>query len=171
MARTQTQPQTADDNPSDIAYGAATVTVACKLPNGVWLQLHEMVEHTEPSPNGPRQVKMARKVGKPVLIKGYKGFAFDHIEPRNTTIIGGFALTKGVPRDFFEKWCEQNQDSFLLKNQLMFAHVEKASVDDFAKGNESVKNGFEPIDPDNPNTRMGSKKDGHIKLEKANLDE
>jgi hypothetical protein len=150
MARTQTSPS------PDAAYGAATVTVACKMPNGVWLQLHELVECTEPHPAlGTRQVKQARKVGEPIMVKGYRGLPFG-IDPK-IDIAGGYALTPGVPRDFWKKWFEQNKHSALVKNHLIFAHHERASVDDFATGNETIRCGLEPIDPDKPMEKLGGR--------------
>jgi hypothetical protein len=149
--------QTKDETATEPAYGANTVTVACKIPHGVWLQLHEWTEATEPHPlTGTRQVKVASKVGKPVQIKGYRGLPFTGPIPGIETL-GGYALTYGVPRDFWEKWLEQNQSLLIVKNQLIFAHNEKASIKDFSRGNETVKSGFEPIDPDNPNLKMNGK--------------
>jgi hypothetical protein len=82
MARTQSNSST------DAAYGAATVTVACKMPHGVWLQLHELVECTEPHPAlGTRQVKQARKVGEPIMVKGYRGLPFG-ITRRSMSLAG-----------------------------------------------------------------------------------
>ena len=78
------------------------MTVACKLPNGIWLQLHEMRPMTEPHPMlGTREIGIARKVGEPVLIQGYKGIHHND-EPKDIAIRGGYALTPGVSREFWE---------------------------------------------------------------------
>jgi hypothetical protein len=66
-------------------------------------------------------------------------------------------LTPGVPRDFWEKWLEQNRTSAIVRNQMIFAHVERASVDDFANGNDSLRCGLEPVDPDAPMIKLGGR--------------
>jgi hypothetical protein len=153
MARTQTK----DEPETEPAYGSNTVTVVCKLPHGIWLQLHEWGESIEPHPlTGTRTVKVARKVGKPILIKGYRGLPFTGPIPGIETNCG-YALTPGVPKDFWEKWLEQNKSLLIVKNELIFAHNDKASVKDFTRGNETVICGFEPIDPDNPNRKLNGK--------------
>jgi hypothetical protein len=99
------------NGPSEPAYGSGTVTVCCKLPNGIYLQLHEMTERTIPDAMiGTRQIKMARAVGDRVLIKGYKGL-YHNDEPKDIPIIRGYATTPGIDRFFWESWLEQNKDN------------------------------------------------------------
>jgi hypothetical protein len=133
----------------------ATVTVACKHPAGFLLQLHQFADHAIPLPGGgTSKEKMARPVGDPVRIHGP---ATPHGEAPRAVIVGGYALTSGVPKDFWEKWLEQNKDAALVKNHLIFAYDKEADTRADAKEHAGVRTGMEPIDPKNP-TRIGRNK-------------
>ena len=127
-----------------------TVTVACKLPHGLVLRLHEMIEQNEPTAGGSfRKVKRAQVIGEPVVLKGY-GRRFDRrTEQAPSAQTSSYALTYGVDADFFKKWLAQNQDLDAVKNNLVWAHAERDMVEGFIKEHEAQKSGFEPIDPNN----------------------
>jgi hypothetical protein len=155
---------------SEPNYGSSTVTVACKLPSGVILQLHEMREVSAPDPMiGVRQIKMARKVGEPVLVRGYGAIHHGGQEPKGLDVIGGYALTLGISREFWEEWGRQNADSPLLKNRIIYAHHQAERVQDFSRVRDSVRTGLEPIDPTAPSKRMSRTElgDRHIRLERG----
>jgi hypothetical protein len=130
--------------------GGETLTVACKHPGGLVLQLHEWGEVTEPSPSGPRAVRVARKVGKPVIVKGpsLNWFDADYRRKVDFDIIGPYALTPGVPADFWRLWLEQYKTSDLVKNRVVFA-ADPASVKSQCRELEKTRSGFEPLDPTN----------------------
>ena len=88
-----------------------TVTVACKLPHGLILRLHEMIEQNEPTAGGSfRKVKRAQVIGEPIVLKGY-GRRFDRrTEQAVSAQTSSYALTYGVDADFFKKWLAQNHD-------------------------------------------------------------
>lgn len=131
-----------------ISRGSSTVTVACKLPAGLILQIWEMAEVPEGSPTGTRMIKKAQKKGEPVKLNGC---ALPFGVSPEFPMPGGYALTT-IPADFWEEWCRQNKDSDVLKNRIIFAHGSENDTATQAReqAREKVKSGFEPIDPKNP---------------------
>lgn len=150
-----------------VSKSTNNVTVASKLPNGLWMQLYEYVEEYQNSPTGPVKVKLSKKSGPPIKLNGCAlPFAAVPAYP----VPSGYALTE-VPADFWEKWVEQNKDADYLKNRVVFAHEKREAAADRAKeqhdeiliaGNFNprtgsydgrvvgVKSGLEAIDPKNP---------------------
>lgn len=127
-----------------------TVTVACKLPHGLVLRLHEMVDQNEPTAGGGfRKVKRAQVIGQPVVLKGYLRRFDRRKEPGPMAQESSYALTPGVDAEFFKKWLAQNQDLDAVKNNLVWAHTETDMVEGFIKEHEAQKSGLEPIDPNN----------------------
>lgn len=145
-----------------------TVTVACRLPNGHILRLFRFVDEFETSPLGTRTWKKPVQDG-PVF--KLNGCAFIPGVMATHTINQGYGLTPNVPRDFWEKWCEQNKDSELLLNRVIFAHAkndsvmaqardqsrEKVDAPHMTKGHiRGVPSGLEPLDRDNlPRVGLG----------------
>jgi hypothetical protein len=126
-----------------------TVIVACKLPNGMILQLWEMVEMVEPVMGGGlRKVNVARPHpdGRVYVLNGNRtpfGVQPDH------EIRHGFGLTYNVDKEFFEKWLHDNRLSAVVKNGLVFAHEKREDVRAHAEEMSREKTQFEPLDPDN----------------------
>jgi hypothetical protein len=131
--------------------GATTVTVACKLPHGLILRLFKMNETEVPVlGGGTRMEKVAEQVGDVVEIKGY---AVPFGAERDFSLVGGktgFALTPGVNKDFFDEWLRQNKDHPAVVSGLVFASPSESRAKDEAKDKRTMRNGQEPIDPDNP---------------------
>lgn len=126
-----------------------TCTVACKIPNGLILELYEMVEGTESAPAGSRKVKKAVPTGPRVHIRGPALPVGVRLPKNAPAIAGGYALTPGVDADFFAKWMEQHKDADVVKNNLIFAHEQPAHAQAKAEEQEAVESGMEPIDPEN----------------------
>lgn len=130
----------------------STVTVACKIPNGLELRLHEGFDWDEPvMGGGTRTTKMFRQIGNSVFIKGSAA-------PHGVPIVlhGGYALTPGVDADFWEKWVEQNAETALVKRHMIYAMPREDSA--AAKGREQteIKSGMERLDPAKlPKTGLG----------------
>ncbi len=124
---------------------AETVTVACKAPNGIFMRLFEMKPHVEPVlGGGTREVHQAVQVGPMVKINGYAAEA-GKMPASGAEVIKGYALTPGVPADFFEEWLKQNQDHDLVLNGLIFAHAQPNSVKAQIRENESRWDGLQPM--------------------------
>lgn len=107
----------------DSTNSTATVTIGCKLPHGLILDL------TLPA-QPPRRYR----------IKG-----------RNSArIIGGYGITQGVPKSFWDEWLEKNRALSFVKAGLVFAEGNLASARDHAKDGDKLRTGLEPIDPNKP---------------------
>lgn len=122
-----------------------TVTIACKLPNGMVLRLFQMTERAEQVlGGGQRKVKQAALIDRaPITIKGCAtpfGVALQ--------TFGGYALTTGVDKEFWEEWVKQNADSDILKNNLMFVQGDEYRAADQAKEQAEITSGLQPLNPD-----------------------
>jgi hypothetical protein len=118
------------------------VTVACKHPHGIVLQLYKMEEQREPAPGGTITVKRAIKHGDPVTLYGT---ALMFGQQPNYQIVGGYALTPNIPADFMEEWMKQNRDSPLVKNSIIFVNPDAAYARDEAVEKRGIRGGLEPI--------------------------
>lgn len=130
------------------ASTGGTVTIGCKLPHGLILQLNRMVEYHEPVIGGGiRAAKRAEPMGERVFINGTA-------HPQNAgpavLIIGGYAMTKGVSAEFWERWTEQHADADVLNKDrpLLVAFERTEMAEGFAKEHETVRSGQERLDPD-----------------------
>lgn len=129
-----------------------TVYVACKLPNGIVLQCDEMVEHREPVMGGGfKEVKVARRTGETYRIAG-NALDVEKIKAGeiNHLVIGGFAITPGIPKEFWDRWYEQHKHMDIVKGGHIYAHTQDASVRDYARDGQKLRSGLEPIDAENP---------------------
>lgn len=100
----------------------ATVTVACKMPNGMNLgKIH--------GPDKPD-----------VILRG----------SNHRLAVGGYGLTHGIDADAFDKWREQHKFLPALKNNLIFAHSKPLSARAMAAEMADVKSGLEPLNGDDP---------------------
>jgi len=66
-------------------------------------------------------------------------------------IVGGYALTPGIPADFWNTWIEQNKlaDYFRppdgAEHGMVFAYATTESARDAAKEQKGLKSGLEPL--------------------------
>lgn len=122
-----------------------TVTVACKLPNGLALRVFNMVDKDEHvMGGGVKTVKVAQEIADRVILNGWS-------HPQNHgsvhQIEGGFALTPGVDKQFWDKWLEQNKESDVVRNGLVFAHANTNSAASASRERKDVRSGMERLDP------------------------
>jgi 2,3-bisphosphoglycerate-independent phosphoglycerate mutase len=108
-----------------------TVTVGCKLPNGLHLDLKN---------------EAGARIGERVTLRG---FSVPYGMPA-LSIVGGYALTPNVDADYFEKWMKANENSDLVKKGFIFAHVKMGDASAQAKEMAAEKSGLEPMDPEKP---------------------
>lgn len=133
------------------------VTIACKLPHGLTMRIFDMAEASEPvMGGGSRTVKRAVELPARVTINGWS-------HPQNSaphaTMSGGYALTNGVDKDFWDKWLAQNKDSDIVVNKLIFAHEKEGSASAQAKEQAEIRSGLERINPEKmPSTRLSDAK-------------
>ncbi len=145
------------------ATGTATVVIGCKVPNGIILREFKMVERTIRIHGMVSTEEMSQETGNRFTVRG-PALAFGQIP--NIPIVGGFALTPGVPADLARTWFQQNSDSDIVRNNLIFFEdsVERAQAR--ARELSSVRSGLEPLDPKNM-PREFSK--GAARVESADL--
>jgi len=139
--------------PTNPARSGETVCVACNLPNGMLLRVHKMVSVTEATPNGSHTIQQARPVGDAVVIHGASVDvdAMRRGEVPEFRIAHGYALTSGVPADFWDAWLEQHKDAPYVKSKSIFAMSSESRARDKVKSEMSgTLSGLEPIDPENP---------------------
>lgn len=131
-----------NDSPSN-----ASVSVASKLPMDLTLKLFTFVTKNElVMGGGTREVKVAEATrgAKQFIVQGN---SWAQNKGAHQQIVGGYAITHGIPKDFWELWLEQNKDSDIVVNGMLFAHQEAASTTAEAKEKESEKSGLERLDP------------------------
>lgn len=128
-----------------MAEVTGTVTVACKLPHGLVLQLQEPRQVAEPTQTAPdRKVTRYERVGKSVVINGC---ALHNDRPSSKQVMGGFALTHGVDAAFFNQWMKENEQHPAVEGGFIFAASRIEAVEaQIAKG-ASRLTGMEPADP------------------------
>lgn len=129
---------------------AGTVTVGCKLPNGLILRLFNMVETQElVLGGGMRQIKEARNIGEKVFINGNmapEGKALVDRFGEQIMSYSGFATTPNVDAEFWDAWYEQNKHSDIVRNGLVFAHTKSIDIKAEAREKEGVRSGLERLE-------------------------
>lgn len=125
----------------------ATVVVASKLPFDLILRLQDVQKKSEPvMGGGMREYKMfVPRVGAKTFV--LQGNSFPQNKGAHQEIFAGFALTRDIPQAFWDEWLEQNKDADYIRNGMIFAHTDAASVKDHAKEMENVKSNLERLDP------------------------
>jgi hypothetical protein len=140
-------------NGKQVNGGGEHVIVACKLPNGIILQLCEWTERTESGLGGIRTYKVWEKRGDKYVVRGVT-IPFGTVP--TYAMAGGYALTSGIPRDFWEKWLEQNKDNQVVLSGLLFAHASQDDAEAQAEEGKAELTGMEPLalsmDPEVPST-------------------
>jgi hypothetical protein len=151
------QEQPKQEQPPQRSAGGDTVTVACKLPNGVYLRVFEFEEYTEQLlGGGVKQSKRSIPIGEPFKINGN---AVKHGKtPRHRIVVpggddqdaeipftDGYALTQNVPRDLWERWLSQNKESALVQQKLIYASPNVDRAEARALDQSKIRSGLEPL--------------------------
>ena len=113
---------------------AKTVSIACKLPQG--LTVHLLTENGEAGP----------------IVKLHGANS-----PFN---IAGHGITQNVPVEHWEAIQKQHGHALWLKNGFVFANSNGDDLQEEAGDKVKQKNGFEPIDPNAPDNRGLIQPDG-----------
>lgn len=140
------------------ATGTDTVTVACNLPNGHVLQIYDVEETESILPNG-RSIKENMSTpnwaaGQWVL-NGCKldmaaltaGELPDYRVIKGATPDCGYALTTGVPRDFWEEWLRQNKSSPLVTGRHVYSASSEPRAAAEAKEYKDLRSGLQGLNP------------------------
>jgi hypothetical protein len=127
----------------------ATVVVASKAPFDIILKLYDFVERSEPvMGGGVRTFKQAqeRMSAESFIVQGN---SWAQNQGPHQQIVGGYAITHGIPRAFWDEWLDQNKELDMVKNKMIFAHSEAASVTSRATDQAELKSNIERLDPKN----------------------
>jgi hypothetical protein len=132
------------------------VSVACKLPNGLRLDLP-----TDEKDEADRDAayKATRGSGQPfhyppigeVPFATLRGFAVPYGQPA-LHVSGGYGITTGIDAQKFKRWYERMKAAKFppVVNGLVFACAAEGVARDKATEQAELKSGLEPIDPNNP---------------------
>ena len=124
------------------------VTVGCKLPHGLLIQLQKPETISRPvMGGGMKDVVEYQRTGELVKIHGY-AHRRDKA-PAAVLASPNCALTQ-VDADFFNEWLSQNRDMPAVKNGFIFARGKQDDARSEARSLDKHMNGLEPFDPENP---------------------
>lgn len=165
MSRRQPAPTAQPTAPAvHTAKAGTTVTVACKFPAGVILQLCRETSFVEETRAGGRiERKRFDKVGEVYTVRGPampngqtpKGYRRPEVE-------GGYALTSNIPTEFWEQWLYQNRENPLVTSKMIFAHATHDHAAGKAGDLHETRSGFEPLDPDGVDSRIPRSLDPNV---------
>lgn len=122
------------------------VTVCCKLPHGLILELAELRKEA-PLMGGGGEVDVYRPTGERVTITG-SGGKHDK-SPNPGRVVAGYGLTD-ISAEFWNKWAAQNKGFPPLAKGLLFAQATRDKAGSQAKEHAALKTGMEPLDADKP---------------------
>jgi hypothetical protein len=124
-----------------------TVTVACRMPNGLRLRIWDFHEVEDQVIGGGvrtrKQAHRSIKPGRPEEVV-LKGFAVP-LGYSDTRIVGGYALTYNVDAEFMSEWFRQNSESDLVKNNIVFFNDKAEAVEKRARDHKNTLSGLEPL--------------------------
>ena len=120
-----------------------TVTVACKIPNG-------MILHHQPEGGAKLTIKLNGN-RNPIHPKTGRELRKFEVAGEAASGIGGYGLTPNVPKDLWDKIYAESKDTPPFANGLIFALGDTASARDCAKElSPDMHSGLDPIDPEKP---------------------
>ena len=123
-----------------------TVSVACKIENGLVLGVFKMTDVDEPvMGGGVRVAKRAEQVGSPVVINGPR--RLPHMEDPLAFASDGFVLTHGVDEAFMAEWMAENRDHPAVVNGLIRVHAKAGELKAMTREARDQKTGMEPLSP------------------------
>lgn len=132
---------------SAIPATATMVTVACKLPHGLRLQLQRQeVQKIQGFGGQLGETTVYRHYGKTVILNGFAHEA--KVSPKHP-IEGGYGLTFGVDAKFMKDWLDQNAELPAVRNGLIFIHSNSSELSSIIKEHEKTRSGLEPMNPNN----------------------
>lgn len=134
MAATQSIPAT----------GTATVSVACKIPQGMRCVLHAPREVKEVTLGGFREVTQHFPTDREFIVKGP---AHAQNEGPRCRVVAGFAITEGVSKELWDEWRKQFASLDAVQKNHIFAYETPGKIEDAAKDHQTVKTGLERLNP------------------------
>ena len=130
-----------------------TVTVACKLPNGLVCSIIDMDDFKANIDAMKANKPYVQKIKGKFRLRGYqdarRSDTSGHVETEARHVIGLFGLTT-VPKSQWDEWYDQNKDYPAVKNRLIYAHAQRSSAEAYSREHAELKTGFDPLDPHKP---------------------
>src|SRR5271156_4718818 len=137
---------------STIEKSGPTVCVACKIPNGLKLQLQTTMPTIVDTPRGPEMKDFWVKGGREWNVRGPAyPVAPPAGYPKPPMIEGGYAITRGIPKEFWDKWYEQNRNASYCQphegseHGFIFAYADLDDTIAAAIEHEELLTGLEPL--------------------------
>ena len=128
----------------------AKVTIACKIAVPWFsLQLCEEREVAENTQTGPRTIKQWFRTGDVVRVRGtaYPAGTAPEGYPAKPPMSGGYALTHGVDKDFWEAWVRQHAKAPYVLSGMIMAYEKPDSIAGATRERAGELSGLEPLDP------------------------
>ncbi|QDH14119.1 hypothetical protein E3E12_07900 [Formicincola oecophyllae] len=123
---------------------AETVTVICRLPSGVRLDLYDMKGLAETAQANKAGAQMVP--GAPVRSVILEGARHDRRYAKFTNAMLGMGGRTVVDAAFWEAWLAQNKNSELVRRNLVFAEASTAKAEGKLKEVGSHPTGLEGVD-------------------------
>lgn len=123
-----------------------SVVVVCKMPRGLYLDLHQPVQQDQRIMGGGVEkrtinMRMPERVRlKPAVLP------FGAIP--NYPIVEGFSLTRDVDANFWRKYSEQNKGLQMITEGLLRGFDTEADAIAYCREYAALKHGIEPLDVD-----------------------
>jgi len=138
-----------------VGEAGRTVVVVCKMPRGLYLQLHSYTKQDVRVMGGGIETRdvAIRDVDKLRLKPTVLPFGM----MPNYSIEAGFSINPGIPSDFWRKWMEQNSKLQLVEEGLVRGFDDEASARAYCREFEKKETGLEPL-----------KQEGDLRVEKTN---
>ncbi|MXV35965.1 MULTISPECIES: hypothetical protein [unclassified Saccharibacter] len=124
---------------------AKFITVLCRLPSGVELELHDLDSLKERA-NSAAPIGLASVPRQSVLLNGAKHDPTYH--PAEGRLLGRAGRTQ-VEEDFWNEWLKQNERNDLVTRKLVFAEASPTKADAALAELSKERTGLEGNDPDN----------------------
>jgi hypothetical protein len=127
------------------------------MPNGLRLFLYREEEYDEPVFGGGfKRLKRFLPMPETELLVRGPGRTISMMAPDQIDQFapGGYGLTPGVPRDWWESWLKWNKDSMLVKNRIIFSADDGPRAAAQAREQREVQSGLQPVDPGNIHKRI-----------------
>jgi hypothetical protein len=119
-----------------------TVFVACRVINGLNIQVSKLVDHMEATPMGPKETKIGRTVGSIRLIGPRTAFKL------NPSTDFDYVINEDVPADLWQTWWEENKDtSEIILNRLVLASTSRSELEAMCRDAGMARTGMEPLSP------------------------
>lgn len=146
----------------------AKVTVACKVPLGVVIHVCTWNEVLVQTPSGSKMVRESQRGTEAVQILGpaYPNGQIPEGFRDKPLIVGGYALTPGIDKEFWDAWWADNADercnhedakdghkngckcTAIVRSRMIFAYEALGNVQAAAKEAKHLESGLEAIRPE-----------------------